>query len=201
MPVREVRQASPLAAGIVAASLALGVSATAHAEEPSATDAANESAPSEPAKISAYDAAKLCLIRVNDHDFAVCRGPYREEVATRDFYALVGREDLVSKDSNRKLARVLMLGGGLVMSVAGLVLLVVPTGSDGKHAPLTIPLALMAGGFTLGFVGARAFRGPAITPDEAEGLVELYNSRLPGAPPSTRHPQREARFLGIEAKF
>jgi hypothetical protein len=185
------RRAGTATAGLA---LALTVSAQAVAEPPSRSDASNV-----PLAIPPYEAARLCLIRINADDFAVCRGPFREEVKTQDFYVLVGRQDLADKDSRRQLALDLTVGGGLAASLVGLVTLALPLASDGPKVPWQVTVGLIGGGLVIAGVGDLTFRGPTITPDQATGLIDLYNSRIPGAPPERK--LREARLFGMSGTF
>jgi hypothetical protein len=190
------RGVSPLARALT---LALTLSTPTLAAPPDAAPGSGDA--STPAlRPTPYEAARLCLIRINQNDFSICRGPYREEVTAYDFYVLVGRQDLADKDSHRRLALGLTVGGGLAAALLGLVSLVAPIvpGSDEK-APWPVTVGLIGGGLTIGWIGSAAFGGPTVTPNEAAGLVNLYNARLPGAPPERR--LREARILGVSGTF
>ena len=147
-----------------------------------------------------FDLNTLGLIRVGGQEWRVCRGKYRSSLSRHDFFVTVGRPDLEARESSRRTTENAFYYGGVATALVGGALLFAHVrASEGSfNPPIAAGGSVLAAGIVSVLV-SRMFAGPAVSTDEADGLVVRYNEQLrdhlEGAPASPRVARREGLRL------
>jgi hypothetical protein len=124
-----------------------------------------------------YAKYALSVVHVGDDEWRINRGQYRESVSRKDFFITVGRADLAAREGSRNGTRNGLIWSGVCVALTGSVLMLAGISKGGWDPPPVWGLATMGVGVGLIWIGS-GVHGPAVTPEEADAVVNRYNELL-----------------------